>query len=73
MRERRDAAAGTNNGQARATTWCHKLVAQSKSVAAHHAQVLMEAWLAGAPVLEIRVMLSSLAGDPEQQPRIEAL
>jgi hypothetical protein len=22
MRERRDAAAGTNNGQARATTWC---------------------------------------------------
>jgi hypothetical protein len=40
-------------------------------VAAHHAQVLMELWLAGAPVLEIRVMLSSLAGNPEQQALIE--
>ena len=39
--------------------------------AAHHAQVLMEVWLAGAPVLEIRVMLSSLAGNPEQQALIE--
>ena len=40
-------------------------------VAAHHAQVLMELWLAGAPVLEIRVMLSSLAGNPEAQALIE--
>jgi hypothetical protein len=39
--------------------------------AAHHAQVLMELWLAGAPVLEIRVILSSLAGSPEQQAVIE--
>jgi hypothetical protein len=40
-------------------------------VAAHHAQVLMELRLAGAPVLEIRVMLSSLAGNPEAQALIE--
>ena len=39
--------------------------------AAHHAQVLIEAWLADAPVLEIRVMLSSLAGNPEEQAVIE--
>jgi hypothetical protein len=39
--------------------------------AAHHAQTLMELWLAGAPVLEIRVMLSSLAGNPEHQALIE--
>ncbi len=39
--------------------------------AAHHAQVLMEAWLADAPVLEIQVMLSSLAGNPEAQALIE--
>jgi hypothetical protein len=31
----------------------------------------MEAWLADAPVLEIRVMLSSLAGNPEAQALIE--
>ena len=31
----------------------------------------MELWLAEAPVLEIRVMLSSLAGSPEQQALIE--
>jgi hypothetical protein len=31
----------------------------------------MELWLAGAPVLEIRVMLSSLAGNPEAQALIE--
>jgi hypothetical protein len=35
--------------------------------AAHHAQTLMELWLAGAPVLEIRAMLSSLAGNPGHQ------
>jgi hypothetical protein len=39
--------------------------------AAHHAQVLIEAWLADAPVLEIRVMLWSLAGNPEEQSLIE--
>jgi hypothetical protein len=39
--------------------------------AAHHAQGLIELWLAGAPVLEIRVMLLSLAGNPEQQALIE--
>jgi hypothetical protein len=31
----------------------------------------MEVWLAGAPVLEIRIMLSSLAGNPELQTLIE--
>jgi len=40
-------------------------------VAAHHAQVLIEAWLAGAPVLEIRLMLLSLAANPEQHALIE--
>ena len=40
-------------------------------IAAHHAKVLMEVWLAGAPVLEIRGMLSSLAGNPEAQALIE--
>jgi hypothetical protein len=39
--------------------------------AAHHAQGLMEVWLAGAPVLEIRIMLSSLAGKPELQTLIK--
>lgn len=39
--------------------------------AAHHAQGLMEVWLAGAPVLEIQIMLSSLAGSPELQTLIE--
>jgi hypothetical protein len=33
--------------------------------------VLLELWLAGAPVLEIRVMLSSLASSPEHQAMIE--
>jgi hypothetical protein len=40
-------------------------------IAAQHAKVLMETWLAEAPVLEIRVMLSSLAGNPEAQALIE--
>jgi len=40
--------------------------------AAHHAQTLMELWLAGVPVLGIRAMLSSLAGSPEQQALIQA-
>jgi len=50
-----------------ATSWQRNLNRR----AAHHAQVLMEAWLADAPVLEIRVMLSSLAGNPEAQALIE--
>jgi len=41
------------------------------NIAAHHAQVLMELWLAGAPLVEIRVMLSSLAGRPEYQALID--
>jgi hypothetical protein len=41
------------------------------NIAAHHAQALMELWLAGAPVVEIRVMLSSLAGRPEYQALID--
>jgi hypothetical protein len=41
------------------------------NIAAHHARGLMELWLAGAPVLEIRVMLSSLAGSPEYQVLID--
>ena len=40
-------------------------------VAAHHAQVLIEAWLAGAPVVGIQIMLSSLAGIPGWQALIE--
>ena len=42
------------------------------NIAAHHAQALMELWLAGAPVVEIRVMLSSLAGRPEYQGNLAA-
>jgi hypothetical protein len=41
------------------------------NIAAHHAQVLMELWLAGAPVPEIRVVLSSLAGSREHQALIK--
>jgi hypothetical protein len=33
--------------------------------------VLLELWLAGAPVLEVRVLLFSLADKPEQQALIE--
>ena len=35
------------------------------NLAVHHANWLMEAWLADVPVIGIRVMLSSLAGSPE--------
>ena len=49
------------------TTWWRN----PNNIAAHHAQVLIELWLAGAPVLEIRVMLSSLAGSPEYQALID--
>jgi len=41
------------------------------TVAAHHAGVLMELWLAEAPVIEIRYMLMSLAGSAEHQALIE--
>ena len=37
----------------------------------HHANGLMEAWLADVPVIGIRVMLSSLAGSPKYQALIE--
>src|SRR5262249_12948889 len=49
------------------TSWWRNL----SNFAAHHAQVLMELWLGGAPLSEIRVMLSSLAGSPEQQALIK--
>ena len=41
------------------------------NLAVHHANVLMEAWLADVPVIGIRVMLSSLAGSPQYQALIE--
>ena len=50
-----------------ATSWWRNL----NNVAAQHAQVLMELWLAGAPVLQIKVMLGSLAGNPEHQALID--
>jgi hypothetical protein len=50
-----------------ATSWWRNL----ENVGAHHANVLLELWLAGAQVLEIRVMLSSLASSPKHQAMIE--
>jgi hypothetical protein len=50
-----------------ATSWWRKLA----NVAAHHANVLLELWLAGAPVLAIRVLLLSLADNREHQALIE--
>jgi hypothetical protein len=50
-----------------ATSWWRN----PNNFAAHHAQVLMELWLAGLPVLGVRGVLSSLAGSPEQQALIE--
>lgn len=41
------------------------------NLAVHHANWLMEAWLADVPVIGIRVMLSSLAGSPKYQALIE--
>src|SRR5690242_18656509 len=64
LRERPMAKRGRPRG---ATSWSRN----PNRVAAQHAQVLMELWLAGAPVLEIRVILLSLAGNPEQQAMIE--
>ena len=48
-----------------ATSWWQN----SNNVAAHHASVLMETWLAGAPVF--RAMLSSLAGSQKHQALID--
>jgi hypothetical protein len=50
-----------------ATSWWRNLA----NVAAHHAKVLLELWLAGAPTLEVRVLLFSLADNPEHQALIE--
>ncbi len=50
-----------------ARSWWRNL----NNIAAHHAQVLMEVWLAGVPVCQIRVMLSSVAGSPECQALID--
>ena len=50
-----------------ATSWSRNLA----NVAAHHANVLLELWLAGAPVPEVRVLLFSLADNPGYQALIE--
>jgi hypothetical protein len=50
-----------------ATSWWRNLV----NVAAHHANGLLELWLAGAPVLKVRVLLFSLADNPKYQALIE--
>jgi hypothetical protein len=42
-----------------------------ENVAAHHANVLLELWLAGASVLDVQVMLFSLASDPTYRVMIE--
>ncbi len=49
------------------TTWSRNLV----NVAGQHANVLLELWLAGAPVLELRVLLFSLEGNPKHQALVE--
>jgi len=46
-----------------ATSWWRNPV----NIAAHHASVLLELWLAGAPEVEIRALLLSLSGSPEHQ------
>jgi hypothetical protein len=50
-----------------ATSWWRNLA----NVAANHANVLLELWLADAPVLQVRVLLLSLADNPEHQALIE--
>jgi hypothetical protein len=50
-----------------ARSWWRNLA----NVAAHHANVLLELWLAGAPVLEVRVLLLSLADNAEHQALVE--
>jgi hypothetical protein len=55
-------------GRPRGTlSWARNL----PNVAAHHASILMELWLADVPVLEIRYLLLSLAGSAEHQALIE--
>jgi hypothetical protein len=64
---------GSSQGRPRAgrplgaTTWSRNLA----NVAAHHANTLLELWLAEAPVLEVRVLLFSLADKPEHQALLE--
>jgi hypothetical protein len=41
------------------------------NVATNHANVLLELWLADAPVFEVRVLLLSLADNPEHRALIE--
>jgi hypothetical protein len=48
-----------------ATSWWRNLT----NVAAHHANVLLELWLAGAPMLGVRKLL--LARNPEDQALVE--
>ncbi len=50
-----------------ATSWSRNLA----SVAAHHAKVLLELWLAEVPVLELQVLFLQLAYSPEHQAIIE--
>jgi hypothetical protein len=50
-----------------ATSWWRNLA----NVAAHHANGLLDLWLAGAPLLEVRVLLLSLADNPEHQALVE--
>jgi hypothetical protein len=49
------------------TSWWRNLA----NVAAHHAQVLLELWLAGAPVVEVRFLLCPLIGNAEHQAVID--
>jgi hypothetical protein len=58
---------GPTRGRPRGTTsWWRNL----ESIAAHHANVLLELWLADAPVFAIRAMLSSLDGSAQHQATI---
>ena len=50
-----------------ATSWSRNLA----NVAAHHAKVLLELWLAEVPVLEFQVLFRQLALSPEHQALIE--
>jgi hypothetical protein len=50
-----------------ATSWSRNLA----NVAAHHAKVLLELWLAEVPVLEFQVLFRQLPHSPEHQAIIE--
>ena len=50
-----------------ATSWWRNLA----NVAAHHANVLLELWLASAPVLEVQNLLFLLADNPEHLALLE--